>query len=152
MKTTGDHDSAHLILLVAFGSLSADFGLVSDIYLTEKDVWFNRFLDFITHLLFVFCPTFKNDFTVTQRKPSAGYGHIWRALDYNSHRVRWRLWSSRWNDYSSDNRGNIGLEQFRSILAENPRHESMLVHIYWTWREIDIHSLVHLISDRLCIV
>ncbi len=37
----------------------------------------------IEDLFFVFCPTFKNDFTVTQRKPSAGYEHIWRALDYN---------------------------------------------------------------------
>ncbi len=35
----------------------------------------------IEDLFFVFCPTFKNDFTVTQRKQAAG--HIWRALDYN---------------------------------------------------------------------
>lgn len=46
---TGDHDSAHFILLVAFGSLLAVVALVSYIYLTEKDVWFNRFLDFIAY-------------------------------------------------------------------------------------------------------
>lgn len=59
-----------LALFLTFSWLKKKmFGLIVSLILLHIEVFF-----------LVFCPTFKNDFTVTQRKQAAE--HIWRALDY----------------------------------------------------------------------